>query len=278
MVWKSLPMSEHSVISALHPEMKSVANTLPITYNYLKIHNKPLTVILGKIEEHNVNKITGVQYLHALYVETGTERPPQISKSPPGDITSVGNLWCQLGLDSKAGTIACGKGALPRGFGPLRALTAFSASLWTCILSDLHLPIYGVISLSHSHPGGCLCLHRVWTGRAQHPLLGLETEPSPFQMGRRADSESAPGWGHGKRGGQDSFSKCPSILPSPHGRSVSPNTPVCLQLFGFLSETLPWMHLLFSVNSHMFIQVSVSFYWLFRSVNIYWALFLKGQG
>ena len=216
-------------MSALHPEMKSVANTLPITYHFLKIHNKPLTVTLGKIEEHNVNKITGVQYLHALYVETGTKRPPQISKSPPGDITSLGNLWRQSGLNSEAETIACGKGALPRGFGTLRAVTAFSASLWTPILSDPHT------SASPAAPGGSLCLHRVRTERAQQPLLGLETEPSAFQMARQADSESAPGPGHGKTGGQDSASECPSTLPSPHGRSVFPDPPGCLQLFGSLS-------------------------------------------
>lgn len=137
--------------------------------------------MLGKIEEHNVNKITGVQYLHALYVETGTERPPQISKSPPGDITSVGNLWCQLGLNSKAGTIACGKGALPRGIGTLRALTAFSASLWTCILSDLHLPIYGVISLSHRHP---------WRLLVPAPSVNREGSASP--AGSRDWAQSIP--------------------------------------------------------------------------------------
>lgn len=142
-------------------------------------------------------------------------RPPQISKSPPGDITSVGNLWCQLGPNSKAGTIAC-KGALPRGFGPLRALTAFSVTLNMYPLPPTPHPFTESSASPHSHPEAKL-VPAPKNREAQHPLLGLETEPSPFQMGRRADSESA--WVRPVgRGGQDSFLKVPpSILPSHMG-------------------------------------------------------------
>lgn len=123
-------------------------------------------MILGKIEEHNVNKITGVQYLHALYVETGTKGPHKFQNHLLGTSPLLGTQM-SVRLNSKAGTIACGKGALPMGIWDTEGLDSILSVTLNMYPLHLHLPIYGVrVSLLLTPPWGCLCLHRVWTGRA----------------------------------------------------------------------------------------------------------------
>ena len=231
------------------------------------------------LSSSNINKMTGVQYLHALYVETETKRSPQISKSPPGDITSLGNLWRQLGLNSKAGTITFSKGALPRGFGTLRALTAFSASLWTRILSDLHLPTYRVIGLSRRCP---------WRLLVPAPAVNREGPASP--SGSRDWAQSIPDGEAGRQWER------PCVGPWEERWSgfflkvpLHPAQPTWEERFPE-SSSLPstvWVFVLnLALNAspvlsqfiHVYSGFSVILLTMFCLVNVYWALFLKGQG
>lgn len=166
----------------------------------------------------------------------------------------LGNLWCQLGLNS--GNHRMWRRS--RGLRP-EALTAFSASL---NMYPLRPTLTHLRESSAPSPTtatlGCLCpAPSVWTGGLSIPCWVLGPRPSPFQMGRRADSER-PGWGHAGRGGQGFFLKVPSIYPA-HGRRPFPRILSCFNCLDFCLKHLPWMHLLFSVNSHMFIQFQLSF-------------------
>lgn len=190
-----------------------------------------------------------------MFWEPGQKGPHKFQNHLLGTSPLLGNLWCQLGLDSKRGTIACGKGRsriwATEGLG-----LTFSASLWTCVsrptLTHLqsHQPLLTTLEL-------LVPCTECEQGGLQPLSLGLEAEPSPFQMGS-GQTVRAPWVRPWERVVWDSAClKCPSILPSPHGRtfpeySSLPSTvwfclkhcPECISK----PDLFP-----------MFIQVSVSF-------------------